>query len=197
MKRTILVLIAATLGLATLLALPQAGPKPVKVTAGVTPPPVPGDVRLERQAQAARESAEQQERDAQAALQAMQTTTTTLPPTTTHTHPPTTTTTVAPAPPAPRGDRLRSTAYCLTGNMASGKPTYVGAVAANRYPLGTILQVWPNPWGDPNMRFTVEDRHERSDSNGYPTQLDFAMPRECDRALEWGNKNFVEARIVG
>jgi hypothetical protein len=119
------------------------------------------------------------------------TTSTTRPTTTTAPPAPSTTAAPAPAPPAEGGDRLRSTAYCLTGNMASGRPTYVGAVAANRYRLGTRLHVWPNPWGDPNMIFTVEDRHQDG-----ATELDFAMPRECDRALEWGNRRYVHARVI-
>lgn len=88
--------------------------------------------------------------------------------------------------------RLRSTAYCLTGGMASGRPTYVGAVAANRYPLGTRITATPNPWGDPNMIFTVEDRHKPG-----ATELDFAMPSQCSRALAWGNRRVVAVRVVG
>jgi hypothetical protein len=100
------------------------------------------------------------------------------------------TTTVAPAP-RTTGARLRSTAYCLTGGMASGRPTYVGAVASNRYRLGTVLTAWPNPWGNPAMRFTVEDRHRDG-----ATELDFSMPSECGRALRWGNRNYVTVRVV-
>jgi hypothetical protein len=92
---------------------------------------------------------------------------------------------------------LRSTAYCLTGTMASGRPTYIGAVASNAYALGTRLTVWPNPFDDPGMVFTVEDRHATSDANGYPTELDFAIPGECRRALAWGNTIRVTAEVVG
>jgi hypothetical protein len=122
-------------------------------------------------------------------------TTSTTPPTlplpsspTSTTAPSTTTTTAAPAP----SSELRSTAYCLAGSMASGRPTYVGAVAANRYRIGTVLEAWPNPWGDRSMRFTVEDRHRDG-----ATELDFAMPSKCDRALRWGNRRFVSVRVVG
>lgn len=122
-----------------------------------------------------------------------------------------TTTRTAPTPPASGPDRgektpqgvvvavaeLRSTSYCLTGRMASGRPTYVGAVASNRFPLGTRVRAWPNPWGDSGMVFTVEDRHARSDGDGYPTEFDFAMPGECDRALAWGNRQFVTVETVG
>lgn len=97
-----------------------------------------------------------------------------------------------PVPSAADGAELRTTAYCLRGRMASGRPTYVGAVAANRYALGTRLTVWPNPWGDPGMIFTVEDRHKPG-----ATELDFAMPGECHRALEWGNRRYATVRTVG
>lgn len=106
-------------------------------------------------------------------------------PSSTTTAPPTST-----IPPA-RADRLRSTSYCLTGGMASGRRTYVGAVAANRYKLGTRLTANPNPWGDPGMVFTVEDRH----ADG-ATQLDFAMPGECRRALAWGNTRYVVVTLL-
>lgn len=125
------------------------------------------------------------------------TTTTTAPPPST-TSPPATVALIpaAPAPPRQEG-RFRSTAYCLTGGMASGRPTYVGAVAGNRWAIGTVLTAWPNPWGDPDMRFTVEDRHEDADADGYPTQLDFAMPGECDRATTWGNRHKVTVHVTG
>lgn len=110
----------------------------------------------------------------------------------------TTSTTTPPTTTAPRvaaqsaAPRLRSTSYCLTGGMASGRRTYVGAVAANRYRLGTRLTAWPNPWGDPGMVFTVEDRHKPG-----ATQLDFAMPGECSRALAWGNRRHVVVHVLG
>lgn len=132
-------------------------------------------------------------------------TTTTVAPTTTA--PPATTTTTAapmttstapvrliPAAPAPRqpSGSYRSTAYCLRGRMASGRPTYVGAVAGNRWPIGTILTAWPNPWNEPGMEFTVEDRHKPG-----ATEIDFAMPGECDRALRWGNRQHVQVTVIG
>lgn len=102
------------------------------------------------------------------------------------------------ADPPPRTEgRFRSTAYCLTGRMASGRHTYIGAVAGNRWDIGTTLNAWPNPWNDPDMEFTVEDRHQRADANGYPTQIDFAMPGQCGRALTWGNRTFVTVTVTG
>lgn len=136
---------------------------------------------------------------------AVVTTTTTVPSTTTSTTMATTTTTEPPVPvttalarpPRPADGRFRSTSYCLTGTMASGRRTYVGAVAGNRWPIGTVLTAWPNPWGDPRMEFTVEDRHGKANAAGFPTQIDFAMPGECTRALEWGNRRFVEVTVIG
>lgn len=91
----------------------------------------------------------------------------------------------------PPGARLRSTSYCLTSGMASGRRPYVGAVAANRYPIGTRLTASPNPWGNAAMVFVVEDRHQPG-----ATQLDFAMPGECARALRWGNRRFVTVHVL-
>lgn len=78
------------------------------------------------------------------------------------------------------GRLLSSTAYCLTGNMASGRPTYQGAVAANYWPLGTVLDVSDSPYGP--GRFVVEDRY------GSGTELDFAMPGDCAGANAWGRR---------
>lgn len=111
--------------------------------------------------------------------------------TTSTTTPPTTTSSTRRVVAQSAAGRLRSTSYCLTGGMASGRRTYVGAVAANRYRLGTKLTAWPNPWGDPGMVFTVEDRHAPG-----ATQLDFAMPGECRRALAWGNRTYVTVHVL-
>lgn len=81
---------------------------------------------------------------------------------------------------------MSSTAYCLTGRMASGKRVYRGAVASNDYPLGTRLRVSDSPWGA--GVFTVEDRI------GHGTQLDFSMPGDCAGARRWGRRTVVEAR---
>lgn len=75
--------------------------------------------------------------------------------------------------------------------MASGRRTYVGAVAGNRWAIGTRLRATPNPWGDPGMIFVVEDRHRDG-----ATEIDFAMPGECSRALEWGRRP-VRVEVVG
>lgn len=85
------------------------------------------------------------------------------------------------APPAGAGaSTVTSTAYCLTGTMASGRRTYRGAVAANAWPLGTRLWVSASPYG-PGV-FTVEDRI------GHGSQLDFAMPGDCAGARQWGRR---------
>lgn len=81
---------------------------------------------------------------------------------------------------------MSSTAYCLTGRMANGQRTHRGAVASNDYPLGTRLRVSDGPYG-PGV-FTVEDRI------GHGTQLDFAMPGDCDGARRYGRRTLVEAR---
>ena len=75
---------------------------------------------------------------------------------------------------------LNSTAYCETGLMANGHHTHRGAVAANRWPLGTVLRVSDSPYG-PGL-FTVEDRY------GWGTQLDFSMPGDCAGARAWGRR---------
>lgn len=132
------------------------------------------------------------------------TTTTAVPSSTAATTPPTTTAPPAPAPvvaaveddasPAPAeaspvdGQRVESTAYCLTSNMADGEPARRGAVAGNLWPLGTVLEVSDSPWGP--GRFTVEDRI------GSGSQLDFAMPGDCAGALDWGRRP-VSVAVVG
>lgn len=64
--------------------------------------------------------------------------------------------------------------------MANGHRTHRGAVAANAWPLGTVLHVSDSPYG-PGL-FTVEDRI------GHGSQLDFAMPGDCTGAREWGRR---------
>lgn len=75
---------------------------------------------------------------------------------------------------------LSSTAYCETGLMANGHHTHRGAVAANRWPLGTRLHVSDSPYGAGT--FTVTDRI------GHGSQLDFAIPGDCPAALRWGRR---------
>lgn len=82
---------------------------------------------------------------------------------------------VAPGP----GGGVSSTAYCLTGNMANGSPARRGAVAANRWPIGTRLRVSPSPVGE---IVTVEDRI------GSGSELDFALPGDCAGARAWGRR---------
>lgn len=117
---------------------------------------------------------------------------------TTSTAPPlTTTTTSIPAPlpkiratpPKPsssaRADgsaTVSATAYCLTGTMADGTPAHRGAVAANRWPLGTRLRVSSSPVGE---IVTVEDRI------GSGSDLDFALPGSCDEARSWGRRTIT------
>jgi 3D (Asp-Asp-Asp) domain-containing protein len=91
------------------------------------------------------------------------------------------------APRAVTGTRLTSTAYCETGLMANGHRTHVGAVAANRWPLGTTLRVSDSPYG-PGI-FTVEDRY------GWGTSLDFAVPGDCGTARTWGRRT-VRVEVV-
>ena len=85
-------------------------------------------------------------------------------------------------PPAPVAE-AESTAYCLTGRMASGERAHVGAVASNRYPLGTRLWLDRSPWGA--REFVVRDRI------GHGSELDIAMPGDCRGAKRWGR------RVVG
>lgn len=95
----------------------------------------------------------------------------------------------APSATAPTGGGLvvSSTAYCLTGNMANGRPAHRGAVAANRWPLGTKLRVSPSPVGE---LVTVEDRI------GHGSELDFALPGDCGAARAWGRRR-VSVEVVG
>jgi 3D (Asp-Asp-Asp) domain-containing protein len=90
-------------------------------------------------------------------------------------------------PPAATGSLLNSTAYCETGLMADGHHTYRGAVAANRWPLGTTLRVSDSPYG-PGL-YRVADHY------GHGTQLDFAMPGDCDGARTWGRRD-VRVEVV-
>lgn len=85
------------------------------------------------------------------------------------------------APKTRSGSLLNSTAYCETGLMANGHRTYQGAVAGNRWPLGTRLHVSNSPYG-PGI-FTVTDRI------GHGSQLDFAIPGDCTAARTWGRRS--------
>lgn len=72
-----------------------------------------------------------------------------------------------------------STAYCLSGTMADGSGVRWGSVASNQYPLGTVLEVRPAPYG--RRRWVVRDRI------GWGTQLDFWLPT-CSGARTWGRR---------
>jgi len=104
------------------------------------------------------------------------------------------TTAPAPAPPprasrsaARSGGSVSSTAYCLTGAMANGRPARRGAVASNAYPLGTRLRVSPSPVGEV---VTVEDRI------GHGSELDFALPGDCAAAIAWGRRRVVIVEVL-
>ncbi|MEX2588034.1 MAG: hypothetical protein WD602_08600 [Actinomycetota bacterium] len=76
--------------------------------------------------------------------------------------------------------RVESTAYCLTGTMASGKPVYDGAAAMNGVPLGTRYQVVSGPQA--GKVYTVEDRI------GHSSEFDIAFPGDCDAAVAYGRR---------
>lgn len=82
---------------------------------------------------------------------------------------------------------MESTAYCLTGTMANGERVYRGAVAANRWPLGTRVWVSDSPYGAGT--FEVADRI------GHSSQLDFGMPGDCAGARQWGRRT-IRVRVL-
>lgn len=73
------------------------------------------------------------------------------------------------------------TAYCLTGVMANGERVFDGAVAANRWPLGTRLRVV-----ELGRTFTVADR-----SAPGATDVDVAMPGRCGEARRFGRQHLT------
>lgn len=87
---------------------------------------------------------------------------------------------ITPGIPPESGSEVTSTAYCLTGHMADGTPAERGAVASNRHPLGTALDVSDSPWGPGT--FVVRDRI------GWGSQLDFATAGDCPLARRWGRR---------
>lgn len=77
--------------------------------------------------------------------------------------------------------RVLSTAYCLTGRMASGKPVYEGAAAMNGVPLGSKFMVADGPRA--GEVFTIEDRIARGSG------FDIAYPGNCVQALQYGRRS--------
>lgn len=76
--------------------------------------------------------------------------------------------------------RVESTAYCLTGTMASGKEVYEGAAAMNGVPLGSKYQILNGP--EAGNVYTIEDRISHS------SEFDIAYPGDCDAAIEYGRR---------
>lgn len=75
---------------------------------------------------------------------------------------------------------MSSTAYCLTGTMASGRRVYSGAAAMNGVPLGTRYQVLSGPRA--GETFVVEDRIGRGSA------FDIAYPGNCGAARQYGRR---------
>lgn len=82
---------------------------------------------------------------------------------------------------------VSSTAYCLTGTMASGKRVYSGAVAMNGPSFGTRYQVLSGPAS--GRTFTVEDRI------GHGSGFDIAMPGNCAGARSYGRHRIQIRRL--
>lgn len=76
--------------------------------------------------------------------------------------------------------QVSSTAYCLTGRMASGKSTYSGAAAMNGVPLGSRYRVLSGPRA--GSTFVVEDRI------GHGSGFDIAYPGNCRAARQYGRR---------
>lgn len=89
---------------------------------------------------------------------------------------------VAPAPPPlppPQVWSVSSTSYCTAGTMADGQQTYLGAVAGNIWPLGTVLTVLSGSHAGEQV--TVADRI------GWGSELDF-FTWSCHAAVEYGRE---------
>lgn len=76
--------------------------------------------------------------------------------------------------------RVSSTAYCLTGRMASGRNTYWGAAAMNGVPLGSRYRVLDGPRAGSTL--VVEDRI------GHGSAFDVAYPGNCGAARAYGRR---------
>lgn len=79
--------------------------------------------------------------------------------------------------------RVSSTAYCLRGRMASGKPTYSGAAAMNGVPLGSRWHVV-----ELGRTFIVEDRI------GHGSQFDIWFA-SCEAAIQYGRRTVTIRRV--
>lgn len=82
---------------------------------------------------------------------------------------------------------MSSTAYCLTGTMASGKRVYQGAAAMNGVPLGSRYRVLSGPAA--GRSFTIEDRI------GSGSQFDIAYPGNCGAARQYGRRTISVERM--
>lgn len=95
----------------------------------------------------------------------------------------------APAPSSGSGQvrTVHSTAYCLTGTMASGRRTYYGAAAMNAVPLGARYRVLSGPAAGRTL--TVEDRI------GSGSQFDIAYPGDCAAARQYGRRTIEIEKV--
>lgn len=81
---------------------------------------------------------------------------------------------------------MRSTNYCLTGNMADGHRVRVGAVAKNDVPFGTKYRILTGPYT--GRIVTVEDRY------GHGTQFDIYVD-SCRQAFTYGRRTVQIERL--
>jgi 3D (Asp-Asp-Asp) domain-containing protein len=89
----------------------------------------------------------------------------------------------APAPSSADVRRVSSTAYCLRGRMASGRPTYSGAAAMNGVPLGSRWHVV-----ELGRTFVIEDRI------GHGSQFDIWFA-SCEAAIQYGRRTVTIRRV--
>lgn len=82
---------------------------------------------------------------------------------------------------------VHSTAYCLTGRMASGRRVYYGAAAMNAVPLGATYRVLSGPAS--GRVLTIEDRIGRG------SQFDIAYPGDCYSARQYGRRTISIERM--
>lgn len=89
--------------------------------------------------------------------------------------------------PGPVARQVSSTAFCLTGTMASGRRAYSGAVAMNGAALGSRYLVLSGPRA--GETFTVEDRIGRGSA------FDIAYPGDCAGAAGYARRT-ISIRAV-